>query len=105
MLARAPAHSHVSARSARALETANPTLAELGFLPRARVAAHGVVRRVWIAGNATFFQQQFDLARAKFLANWVAYAFIPVVAGILNWLTNALAVKMIFSPRSTSAWT
>ena len=98
LLARAPAHSHVSARSARALETANPALAELGFLPALALPRTGWFVGSWIAGNATFFQQQFDLARAKFLANWVAYAFIPVVAGILNWLTNALAVKMIFSP-------
>ena len=98
LLARAPAHSRVSARSARALETANPTLAELGFLPALALPRTGWFVGSWIAGNATFFQQQFDLARAKFLANWVAYAFIPVVAGILNWLTNALAVKMIFSP-------
>ena len=83
---------------ARALETANPTLAELGFLPALALPRTGWFVGSWIAGNATFFQQQFDLARAKFLANWVAYAFIPVVAGILNWLTNALAVKMIFSP-------
>ena len=98
LLARAPAPSCVSARSARALETANPTLAELGFLPALALPRTGWFVGSWIAGNATFFQQQFDLARAKFLANWVAYAFIPVVAGILNWLTNALAVKMIFSP-------
>ena len=98
LLARAPAPSRVSARSARALETANPTLAELGFLPALALPRTGWFVGSWIAGNATFFQQQFDLARAKFLANWVAYAFIPVVAGILNWLTNALAVKMIFSP-------
>ena len=97
LLARAPAPSRVSARSARALETANPTLAELGFLPALALPRTGWFVGSWIAGNATFFQQQFDLARAKFLANWVAYAFIPVVAGILNWLTNALAVKMIFS--------
>lgn len=98
LLARAPAPSRVSARSARALETANPALAELGFLPALALPRTGWFVGSWIAGNATFFQQQFDLARAKFLANWVAYAFIPVVAGILNWLTNALAVKMIFSP-------
>ena len=98
LLARAPAPSRVSARSARALETANPTLAELGFLPALALPRTGWFVGSWIAGNATFFQQQFDLARAKFLTNWVAYAFIPVVAGILNWLTNALAVKMIFSP-------
>jgi len=105
LLARAPAPSRVSARSARALGTANPALAELGFLPALALPRTGWFVGSWIAGNATFFQQQFDLARAKFLANWVAYACIPVVAGILNWLTNALAVKMIFSPRSTSAWT
>ena len=98
LLARAPAPSRVSARSARALESANPALAELGFLPALALPRTGWFVGSWIAGNATFFQQQFDLARAKFLANWVAYAFIPVVAGILNWLTNALAVKMIFSP-------
>ena len=98
LLARAPAPSRGSARSARALETANPALAELGFLPALALPRTGWFVGSWIAGNATFFQQQFDLARAKFLANWVAYAFIPVVAGILNWLTNALAVKMIFSP-------
>ena len=98
LLARAPAPSRVSARSARALETANPALAELGFLPALALPRTGWFVGSWIAGNATFFQQQFDLARAKFLANWVAYALIPVVAGILNWLTNALAVKMIFSP-------
>ena len=98
LLARAPAPSRVSARSARALGTANPALAELGFLPALALPRTGWFVGSWIAGNATFFQQQFDLARAKFLANWVAYACIPVVAGILNWLTNALAVKMIFSP-------
>lgn len=37
-------------------------------------------------------------AKAKFAAQWVLYCTIPVVAGVLNWLTNALAVKMIFSP-------
>lgn len=99
LLARAPAPSRdFRARSARALGTANPALAELGFLPALALPRTGWFVGSWIAGNATFFQQQFDLARAKFLANWVAYAFIPVVAGILNWLTNALAVKMIFSP-------
>ena len=99
---RARPRSHVSARSARALN--REPRARGAVPPRARVAAHGVVRRVWIAGNATFFQQQFDLARAKFLANWVATRSSPWSRD-LNWLTNALAVKMIFSPGRPSAWT
>jgi hypothetical protein len=37
-------------------------------------------------------------ARAKFAAQWWLYCTIPVVAAVLNWLTNALAVKMIFCP-------
>ena len=37
-------------------------------------------------------------AKAKFAAQWYLYCTIPVVAGVLNYLTNALAVKMIFSP-------
>jgi uncharacterized membrane protein YheB (UPF0754 family) len=98
LLARMPAPSRAIDPSALNLETANPAVAELGFLPALALPRTGWFVGSWIAGNATFFQQQFDLARAKFLANWVAYAFIPVVAGILNWLTNALAVKMIFSP-------
>ena len=35
---------------------------------------------------------------AKFLRNWMLYCSIPVVAGLLNWATNNLAVKMIFYP-------
>ena len=103
LLARVPAPSRAS-ESARVLETANPAVAELGFLPALVLPRTGWFVGSWIAGNATiagnaaFFQKQFEVAHAKFVANWVAYAFIPVVAGILNFLTNALAVKMIFSP-------
>lgn len=35
---------------------------------------------------------------AKFKANWMLYCTIPIVAGLLNWATNNLAVKMIFYP-------
>lgn len=98
LLARMPAPSRAIDPSALNLETANPAVAELGFLPALALPRTGWFVGSWIAGNATFFQKQFEVAHAKFVANWVAYAFIPVVAGILNWLTNALAVKMIFSP-------
>jgi uncharacterized membrane protein YheB (UPF0754 family) len=93
-----PAPSRAIDPSALNLETANPAVAQIGFLPALALPRTGWFVGSWIAGNATFFQKQFEVAHAKFVANWVAYAFIPVVAGILNWLTNALAVKMIFSP-------
>ena len=35
---------------------------------------------------------------AKFQGNWMLYCTIPMVAGLLNWATNNLAVKMIFYP-------
>ena len=35
---------------------------------------------------------------AKFQSNWMLYCTIPVVAGLLNWATNKLAVQMIFYP-------
>jgi len=35
---------------------------------------------------------------AKFQSNWMLYCTIPIVAGLLNWATNQLAVKMIFYP-------
>jgi len=35
---------------------------------------------------------------AKFQKNWRLYVTIPVIAGLLNWATNNLAVKMIFYP-------
>ncbi len=35
---------------------------------------------------------------AKWQRNWMLYCTIPVVAGLLNWATNNLAVKMIFYP-------
>jgi hypothetical protein len=35
---------------------------------------------------------------ARFEKNWMLYCTIPVVAGLLNWATNNLAVKMIFYP-------
>jgi len=34
----------------------------------------------------------------KFQNNWMLYCTIPVVAGLLNWATNKLAVQMIFYP-------
>ena len=34
----------------------------------------------------------------KYRSNWRLYSTIPVVAGLLNWATNLLAVKMIFYP-------
>ena len=74
-------------------------IADVGFFP----AAVGIPRTgwfvgSWIAGNAAGIQKQFAEIHTKFLANWVAYCTIPVVAGLLNWMTNSLAVKMIFSP-------
>ena len=30
---------------------------------------------------------------------WLKYAMIPLVAGLLNWATNQLAVKMMFYPQ------
>jgi len=33
-----------------------------------------------------------------FLSNWKAYSLIPLVAGFVGWLTNYLAVQMIFYP-------
>ena len=74
-------------------------IADVSFLP----AAVGIPRTgwfvgSWIAGNAAGIQKQFAEIHTKFLANWVAYCTIPVVAGLLNWMTNSLAVKMIFSP-------
>jgi uncharacterized membrane protein YheB (UPF0754 family) len=37
-------------------------------------------------------------AAVKFRSQWALYCAIPIVAGVVNWITNALAVKMIFSP-------
>ena len=74
-------------------------VADVGFLPAAvAVPRTGWFVGSWIAGNAAGIQKQFAEIHTKFLANWVAYCTIPVVAGLLNWMTNALAVKMIFSP-------
>ncbi len=41
---------------------------------------------------------QVAIMWAKFEKNWMLYCTIPVVAGLLNWATNNLAVKMIFYP-------
>ena len=87
---RSPARTHAADAS---------RIADVSFLP----AAVGIPRTgwfvgSWIAGNAAGIQKQFAEIHTKFLANWVAYCTIPVVAGLLNWMTNSLAVKMIFSP-------
>ncbi|CAB9504329.1 expressed unknown protein [Seminavis robusta] len=45
---------------------------------------------------------------AKFLSRWRTYSLIPFIAGIVGWVTNYLAVKMIFYPikwRGIPLWT
>ena len=37
-------------------------------------------------------------AVAKFKAQWKGALFIPVVAALVGWLTNWIAVQMIFYP-------
>ena len=73
-------------------------ISETSFLPALVLPRSGWFVGSWIAGNAGFFQKQFEVYVQKFCTNWVAYATIPLVAGVLNWFTNALAVTMIFSP-------
>ena len=80
-------------------ESTPNVIAETGFLPAiAQIPRTGWFVGSWIAANSAFFQKQFTLYFQKFLSNWVSYATIPLVAGVLNWFTNALAVNMIFSP-------
>lgn len=45
-----------------------------------------------------------DLFFEKFASNWKLYLTIPMVAGLLNWATNRLAVAMIFYPLEFKGW-
>ena len=73
-------------------------IADVSFLP----AAVGIPRTgwfvgSWIAGNAAGIQKQF--AEIHQLSRQLGRVLHhPAVAGLLNWMTNSLAVKMIFSP-------
>lgn len=57
--------------------TITPTITQVG----GRILAHGVT---------------------TFLGKWKTYSLIPLIAGFVGWLTNYLAVKMLFYPIS---WT
>ena len=60
----------------------------LSFLVASRVAS-GVRKRVGAACKA---------AGDKFKAQWKGALFIPVAAAIVGWVTNWIAVQMIFYP-------
>lgn len=96
----APLLERLSVTSSPPVSPRDPALVgDVAFLPAAvALPRTGWIVTSWFAGNAVGIQKQFAEISGKFLANWLAYCTIPIVAGILNWLTNALAVKMIFSP-------
>ncbi|KAL7541568.1 hypothetical protein ACHAXR_011034 [Thalassiosira sp. AJA248-18] len=74
-----PSSTTAAARSASVIchsaAIANPVLASTSIARR--VLGHGVT---------------------TFMGNWKAYSLIPLVAGFVGWLTNYLAVQMIFYP-------
>ena len=51
-----------------------------------------------IGGTASLFRRFLGHGITTFMSNWKAYAAIPFVAGFVGWLTNYLAVQMIFYP-------
>lgn len=52
-------------------------------------------RRRWISGNILrIFYIMIELNK-----QWVAYLAVPIVAALIGWITNYIAVKMIFHPR------
>ncbi|GAB5360411.1 hypothetical protein AAMO2058_000625600 [Amorphochlora amoebiformis] len=46
----------------------------------------------------------FGLAKRRFLENPMAYLPIPIIAALVGWLTNWLAVQMIFYPIEWKGW-
>lgn len=51
-----------------------------------------------LAGTAGVMSVFLNVAFNKFQNNVLLYSTIPIIAGLLNWATNYLAVKMIFYP-------
>ena len=64
------------------------------------ITAHGWQQRGGssIGGTSTALKAHPSLLAARFIANWKSYSIIPLVAGFVGWITNYLAVQMIFYP-------
>ena len=78
----------------------NRAIAELSAKPQPAKAAgkKGKGKADPAPVQQSWVQLKTAEAAVKFRAQWALYCAIPVVAGVVNWITNALAVKMIFSP-------
>lgn len=51
-----------------------------------------------VIGSTSIVRRVLGHGVTTFMSNWKAYSAIPLVAGFVGWLTNYLAVQMIFFP-------
>ena len=60
-----------------------------------KMSASSLITGTAFAGTASQFLR---LAISRFLLDWKTYSLIPIVAALVGWFTNYLAVQMIFFP-------
>jgi len=67
-------------------------------LSRQRVICQSSVIEPVVIGGTSIMRRILGHGVTTFMSNWKAYSAIPLVAGFVGWLTNYLAVQMIFFP-------
>ena len=65
---------------------------------RHRVICQSSVIEPVVIGSTSIMRRILGHGVTTFMSNWKAYSAIPLVAGFVGWLTNYLAVQMIFFP-------
>ena len=73
----------------------NKQYLSVGSLSREKVICHSSVIEL---GGTSILRRFFSHGVTTFISNWKAYSAVPLVAGFVGWLTNYLAVQMIFYP-------
>jgi len=67
-------------------------------LSRQKVVCQSSVIIEPVVVGSTLVRRVLGHGVTTFMSNWKAYSAIPLVAGFVGWLTNYLAVQMIFFP-------
>jgi hypothetical protein len=65
---------------------------------RQKVICQSSVIEPVVVGSTSILRRVLSHGVTTFMSNWKAYSAIPLVAGFVGWLTNYLAVQMIFFP-------
>lgn len=97
-----PSHYNQQRRARRRIHADTTSrskhISSANTLSRQRVICQSSVIEPVVIGGTSIMRRVLGHGVTTFMSNWKAYGAIPLVAGFVGWLTNYLAVQMIFFP-------